>query len=349
MMRRWVALAICLFIGFGMTPAATGGLTFPNDHGSHLNYPDERWRFSGHLKAADGSRFDYALTFFRLGIAPHDTVFSKRGKWSDRQLYSAVLAITDEREQRFYSGTRFARGALGLGGAISGALSLHVDDWSVRGEALQDRRVERMTVRAKDGSAGLELTESPLKPPVLDGRYGYSYTRLMTEGTLTYGGRAISVQGFSWMDHEFGAGTLSNQAGWDRFSIQLDDGRDLMLLVTRRKDGVSVNESRGILVNPDGKTFYLSSEDFSLSVRGGSYWRSSASHAKYPSLWVASIPGAHLFVSLAPVVFDQEVVAAPHEHGISFWSGAIDVAAPFKRSGNSQIGRGYAELVGYAR
>ena len=36
---------------------------------------------------------------------------------------------------------------------------------------------------------------------------------------------ASTVDGASWMDHEFGSSFLEkSQAGWDWFSMQLDDG-----------------------------------------------------------------------------------------------------------------------------
>ena len=42
------------------------------------------------------------------------------------------------------------------------------------------------------------------------------------------------------MDHEFGTSFLEpEQIGWDWFSLQLDDGRDLMIFQLRRADGSS--------------------------------------------------------------------------------------------------------------
>ena len=51
------------------------------------------------------------------------------------------------------------------------------------------------------------------------------------------------------MDHEFGSDELqANQVGWDWFSIQLDDRRELMLYLLRQKDGSVTAESSGSLV-----------------------------------------------------------------------------------------------------
>ncbi|NIS44518.1 MAG: hypothetical protein GWN00_00750, partial [Aliifodinibius sp.] len=48
-------------------------------------------------------------------------------------------------------------------------------------------------------------------------------------GRVTTENGEFSVQGLSWKDHEFSTSALSEgQVGWDWFSIQLDDGSELM-------------------------------------------------------------------------------------------------------------------------
>jgi predicted secreted hydrolase len=37
---------------------------FPRDHFAHDAYRTEWWYFTGHLRAPDGHRFGYELTFF---------------------------------------------------------------------------------------------------------------------------------------------------------------------------------------------------------------------------------------------------------------------------------------------
>jgi len=64
----------------------------------------------------------------------------------------------------------------------------------------------------------------------------YSMTRLRTSGRLRYGGQLLRVMGTSWMDHEFGSDELQpDQSGWDWFSIQLDDHREIMDYRLREK------------------------------------------------------------------------------------------------------------------
>src|SRR5690606_27833136 len=43
---------------------------WPRDHGPHRDFKTEWWYFTGNLRAKDGRRFGYQLTFFRQGVRP---------------------------------------------------------------------------------------------------------------------------------------------------------------------------------------------------------------------------------------------------------------------------------------
>ena len=78
--------------------------------------------------------------------------------------------------------------------------------------------------------------------------------RLDTRGTLTVDGRTLAVAGASWMDHEFFTSAMApNLAGWDWFSLQLDDGREVMLYLLRHQDGTVDPASSGTLIDPPGQ------------------------------------------------------------------------------------------------
>ena len=46
---------------------------FPRDHFNHPDYQTEWWYYTGNLRAADGHRFGFELTFFRQGVEPANT------------------------------------------------------------------------------------------------------------------------------------------------------------------------------------------------------------------------------------------------------------------------------------
>ncbi len=344
-------------------PARSGyRFAFPRDHASHPAYQTEWWYYTGHVRAASGRRFGYELTFFRIGLHPGDVPPARgQSRWRGNQLFPAHFALTDERGGAFHHYERFAREALGMGSARTTSLDVRAADWWLRGTvSAHARDREAMRMSAGDSAAGgrdaIDFEQIPDKPPAIHGRDGvskkagcatcashyYSYTRLRTSGTLTYRSERMRVDGISWMDHEFGSGELqSDQAGWDWFSIQLDDRREFMLYVLRKKDGTVTPESSGSVVERDGTVNHLERKAFDVAPTGT--WKSPHTGATYPSGWRVRVPSARVDVVLAPTVADQELAAGPNE--VSYWEGAVDVRAV---GSGTPLGTGYVELTGYA-
>ena len=68
--------------------------------------------------------------------------------------------------------------------------------------------------------------------------YYVGYTRMAARGRIGAGGDEAEVAGEAWFDHEWSTSALGAGAvGWDWFSLQLDDGRELMHFQIRREDG----------------------------------------------------------------------------------------------------------------
>jgi predicted secreted hydrolase len=172
----------------------------------------------------------------------------------------------------------------------------------------------------------------------------YSLTRMETTGTVTVEGRAVEVAGLSWMDHEFGTSFLeADQLGWDWFSIQLDDGTDLMLFQLRRRDGSRDPNSSGTDVGPDGAATPIGPGAFDLAP--GPPWRSPASGAEYPTSWRVTAPGRGLDLTVRAAVDDQEL-RTDQSTGVTYWEGAVLVEGT--RAGRAVRGRGYLEMTGYS-
>jgi predicted secreted hydrolase len=170
--------------------------------------------------------------------------------------------------------------------------------------------------------------------------YYYSLTRLATHGTITARGRALTVDGFSWMDHEFSTSALAQGiVGWDWFSLQLDDGSELMVYGLRQSDGRLGAFSSGILVNPDGGTRTLGPQDFFFEATGR--WQSPHTGATYPAGWTLRVPSANLQLTISPYLADQEMNVS-----FVYWEGAVRVSG--RVAGSPVTGNGYVELTGYA-
>jgi predicted secreted hydrolase len=202
------------------------------------------------------------------------------------------------------------------------------------------------------------LTVTPERPPVVHGERGvsrkgpappqashyYSFPRLATSGTLTVDGTRRTVEGLSWMDHEFGSGDLNEQlVGWDWFSLQLADKTSLMLYRLRRTDGTAAPVSSGTVIFPDGRTRHLVHTE--MQVEALEQWTSLASGTKYPSRWRVVVPSLSLDVTLRPLLDDQELVTSQSTQ-VTYWEGAVEASGT--QQGKPITGQGYVELTGYA-
>lgn len=323
--------------------------SFPRDHASHPEYGLEWWYYTGNLRAADGRRFGYQLTFFRVGITPEQM---NPSRWAVRDLYMAHFAISDIGRESFHAFERLNRAGVGWSGADAGVYRVWNEGWEVSLEG------DVHMLRARDGDYQLDLSLKPAKPPVIHGASGvsqkgasegnashyYSLTRMETSGEIIVGGEAFEVSGLSWMDHEFGTSFLEQeQVGWDWFSIQLDDGRELMLFELRRVDGSIDPRSSGTLIEADGRAVNLSHEDFRLV--SSELWRSGTSAAAYPTAWTIELPRYDLRLDVRAAFAGQELNTG-ESAGVTYWEGSVEVSG--SERGLNLSGRGYLEMTGYA-
>ncbi len=324
--------------------------SFPADQGAHPDFQTEWWYYTGNLDTPDGRHFGYELTFFRRALLPPNQIQPRASDWGTDQVYMAHFAITNVAGNNFQAFERLSRGAADLAGAMAAPYHVWLYDWNV--EEIQPNVTK---LKASQNGLSIDLNLTDLKGPILEGDQGYSrkgpgpgnasyyysLTRLASEGTIQVDNDRYTVKGLSWMDHEFSTSELApNQVGWDWFSIQLNDGSELMVYQIRRKDGTIDPFSSGTLITRDGKTRSLSRQDFQIQVENT--WRSPHSKATYPSHWKVTIPSAGLTLDISPYLADQELNVS-----YSYWEGAVRVTG--SRSGSAVQGSGYVEMTGYSR
>ncbi|MDO3377580.1 lipocalin-like domain-containing protein [Geoalkalibacter halelectricus] len=320
---------------------------FPDDHGPHPEFKTEWWYFTGNLSAADGRRFGYQLTFFRVALSPQAP--QRPSPWGTNQVYMAHFALSDIDGRRFFAVERFSRAALGLTGAQAAPFRVWLEDWQASGPA----HTFPMHLRAAAQEVSIDLRVEQGKPLVLQGdaglsqksaaagnaSYYYSFTRLPTSGQVHLGGQTFSVTGDSWLDREWSTSALApDQVGWDWFALQLDGEEELMYYQLRRQDGGSDPASKGIWVAPDGEGRLLRRDDVELEVLAT--WRSPRG-GTYPAQWLLRVPRKELELRVTPLLADQEL-----DVSIRYWEGAVEVSGT--RAGRPVTGRGYVELTGYA-
>jgi predicted secreted hydrolase len=374
MLSRPAALVVALVLLVVAAGATEEWLTarrdyswsFPRDHWARPGYRLEWWYFTGQLEATDGGgrgaggRFGYQLTLFRIGLGREAPALDSAWSASDLIMgHAAVSELGGAAGGRHVFSEVLYRAVPLLGGfgpfpdpriAWSRGPAGTPEEWTLRwnGAAFDLAMADRAR------GIAFRLATRPAKPLVFQGPGGlsrkgagataasqyYSFTRLRTEGTLALDGRAWSVAGESWMDKEFGSNQLGEaQVGWDWLSLQLADGRELMLYLLRDRAG-AVDFASGTVVSAAGRARYLASDEW--RVRATARWKSPATGAEYPARWEIELPGEGLRLDVAPELADQEN-RSRLVRDLFYWEGAVAVRGP----GGSPVGRGYVELTGY--
>ena len=336
------------------TPQPGFTYEFPRDHGTHNRFQSEWWYFTGHLKGPQGERFGYELTFFRYGVDQQD-VWDNPSPWSMRQIFFAHFALTDIEGNQFHFSEKLSRAGIEKAGARKSALHVWIDRWFVKAVE-DDHRHIRLFAEGK--GMAIDLLVSSLKPPVIQGVNGvsqkgsrpehashyYSMTRLRTSGMIQVKGTSLSVEGLSWMDHEFGTANLpEGLVGWDWFSLQLDNNHEMMVYGLRGADGTFDAASSGTLVLADGTSEHLLWSDIRMRVE--KHWTSPVSGAEYPHQWTLSIPAKDIRLTISPIMAAQELITKAST-GVTYWEGAVQVTGQW--STGKVTGQGYVELTGYA-
>jgi predicted secreted hydrolase len=334
--------------------------SFPKDYGPHRDYKSEWWYFTGHLTTTDQPprHFGYQFTLFRLGITRRPV--GNHSQWQSGDALLAHAALTDLDHAKHFFADSFTREAPFLGQTQpipkkplawlvgpAGSSGTWAVNWDESG----------FSFNAQTPDFAFELKTHPLKPLVYQGPEGlsrktsdgsaaslyYSFTRLATAGTVTLpGASASTVIGQSWMDKEFGSGQLgAQQVGWDWFSLQLNDGREIMLYLLRNKDN-QVDYAHGTLIDSSGHARYLKANQF--SVQTTAHWESPLTHSHYPAAWTIQLTEPPMSLEVKPEVQDQEN-RGQRLPDVAYWEGAVQV----KDSQGHPLGVGYVELTGYSQ
>lgn len=320
---------------------------FPRDHFSHPEYQTEWWYYTGNLRAKDGHRFGFELTFFRQGVSRA----ANPSPWYVHDLYMAHLALSDVSGGKYYATERLNRAGPGIAGVDAATDTVWNGNW----QTVIGPKVHRLRGEGDDFS--FELGLAPQKAPVINGTDGVSqkaagaghashyvsFTRIKSDGTVELNGTEYTVDGDAWMDHEFFSDSMNgDEVGWDWLSIQLNDNTELMLYRLRHGDGRVDPYSSGTYVDGQGKATHLALSDFSMTATGTT-WKSDKTGATYPIAWTVAIPELKLQIGISTQLKQQEFVS---RFGPSYWEGAIDIKG--SQDGQPVQGTGYLEMTGYS-
>jgi predicted secreted hydrolase len=331
-------------------------VSLPRDLYAHHEVQTEWWYYTGHLATASGSKLGFELVFFkrrtdldRFGIVPLRIIANP--------LYLAHFAISDlSRGQFRYEHLKSSGGIFDLPARASeDRYFLRLGKWTIR-EGAGGLHILKATLGE---DLVFEARLRPTKPVAMNGHEGhgvsfkdngeasryFSFTRMQAEGEITWYGKTEPFTGSAWMDREFGTWrTTENQKGWDWFSIQLDNGSELMIYHIRNMAGLPSLYSSGTYMDQHGSGTHLSRDEFEIAVLDS--WTSPRTGAEYPIKWRVRAPKFGLDLLVSASLQDQELDTRGTTM-IVYWEGACDVRG---RHGNEVVeGRAYVELVGYDR
>jgi|ERR1700722_5833988 predicted secreted hydrolase len=310
--------------------SAAAGVRLPQDEAPHSD-PNEWWYFSGHLWGTDPAGhlhcygFEYVIFQF-LDIAPEPVYF---GDFSLTDLNRQSFQYAFEEDSYPVPATR-------------DSFALHAGDWTMSGGSGRD------ALHADLPGYTLNLRLQTTEPAALHGQDGiipfgpfgtssyYSWTSLLSSGTIVDHGVTVKVGGLSWMDHQWGSFNFASGGGWDWFSMQLSNGQQYMLYFIRNESGQIV-QTIGTRVDPGGRTAHLTAASFGEQATGS--WTSPATGITYGSGWHVTVPGGSLTVT--PDLLNQEVDLLSTQ-GSVYWEG--DVSIKGKIDGAPVSGIGYTEI-----
>jgi predicted secreted hydrolase len=318
-------------------------INLPDDEGIHLA-PVEWWYFNGHIEGPGGNQYSFHFVTFisitddgeipqlmQLSLADHDS----------------GLYMTDE-EPSLVNDIQ----------TTQGNFVFDLAGWHMSGDGSEYQ------LAFDTNGYTLDLTAFSAKPPVFHqgnglvdlGRAGetyyYSRTQLDVSGTLTRSAVQVQVSGRAWMDHQWG--DFSTQPiGWDWYSLQLDDGSEVMISQVWDSANLEPITSYGTYVparhedDPAGLApdpIHIPAAEISLASTAS--WISPANGVEYPSSWQLEVSSLGLVANLTPVQKSAEFYDSLYVP-IAYWEGAVTVNG--LKDGEIITGDGFVELVGYDR
>jgi predicted secreted hydrolase len=316
-------------------------LRLPADHGAHPDARTETWNLSVHLRDGRGEEIGIQFALLRVGLVPPDA--PERGSpWELRGFYRGHVTLLDAAREAAGE-ERFHRDVPGVAGHDAARRELWLDNWVIRyGEG---ERGDRLKLDATVGEVELTLSLAPAKAAVAlapdGGRApfrGYSVTRMVAEGYIGVGDDRQAVSGLAWLDHLWGDVPLPvGPIVLDRLQLQLDDGTDLSVTRTRRRDGGGTPTLAGYVVGRGGELELL--PGVSLEMEATRIWHSDVAEGGFPLDW--RLRAGDLRLNVVPLADDQV-----HGFAAPLWSGIV--AGEGVRRDVPVSGRGTLMLTGDA-
>ena len=320
-------------------------IVLPRDAGPH-HERSEWWYYTGHLNSGS-NEWGFEVTIFRYDM------LALTG--SPDVGYMCHVAVVDKVAKEHYhtDSISFETNAW-----QNAPVLLDVDNcrFELGGDGRDHIHATIPQGKEKDHKADpwtFDLTTEPKKRPARHGGDGiipmsanagaswyYSYTRLAAQGTLSTPKGDFAVKGQAWMDHQWGGFDIVDFKGWDWWSLQFDDGWEIMLFQFTDWNGKLASQA-GTIVDPAGNLTELDGLD-AFAVKSLRKWASPHTDGIYPLDWDITIPAMEWKFGVTTSVDDQEM----YNPAQNYWEGETTLKGT--RGATPLAGVGYTELTGYA-
>ena len=283
----------------------TGLINLPMDDAVHPYTPAsfEWWYWTSHLETDTGQKFGFLdVVYTGLFELVPGTVAPLQ--WSD-------TTVSDVSEGKYhFAGRDFLPEAAPV---IPFGFKFDVGQNSVRGgnghdviHAVVDDGARRYEVDLK-----LDSEKAPVQHMAGGYIFDYGRTRMATRGHITVDGHRLDVHGYTYFDHEWGDQlyVMATVKDWTWMSIQLEDDRELVVLVLNHLDGTQM--AWADLTDAHCKTTRFEQGEFTLAATGS--WQQS-NICTYPMGWEISIPRTGMHLNVTSSIIDQDIYVPGMDH-----------------------------------
>ncbi|MCX6740235.1 MAG: hypothetical protein NTZ49_03340 [Candidatus Parcubacteria bacterium] len=307
-------------------------LKFPQDEQKH-DHIIEWWYFNGNLKTKDGQSFSYMNTLF--ATKPKLVKIPFLQNIPVKTLFFSHYLLSDNNNHKFWEKVN----PLCLLDHNSFSKPLL---WASYDNSCLIEEEKLFNFHIVNDFVDLNL-KTAKKPLLIDGKgfidlgvkttYYYSLTHLHTSGLIKIKNKWLSVTGLSWMDHQWAQTPLTKDDKWTWFSLQLNNGWDIMAVVY----GDEKKTSHASMMDKNNRARTTSNLFFKeLSPQ----YSSKETGAVYKLGYEIFLPDWNLKLTVKPYNKAQEMIFG----NINYWEGCMDVQGELN---NKKIsGQGFLELVG---
>ena len=307
-------------------------LKFPRDEQKH-DHIIEWWYFNGHLKTKNGRTFSYMNTLF--AAKPNKVAIPLAKRLPLKTWYFAHYLLTDHQKQKVWSKI------VPVSFVDKKSFTLPLLWVQYDNSCLL---VETKLFNYQIVNDLVDLNLSAKKKPLLvnnkgfidlgdKATYYYSLSRLKTKGLIKAGKKWLEVSGLSWMDHQWAQTPLTKNDKWTWFSLQLNNGIDIICFVYGDKNKIF----HATMLDKNNRQKITN--NLFLKI-GRIKYASPDTGAIYQLDYEIYLPDWDLKLNVKPLNRKQEMVFGP----LNYWEGPIKVEGMY--FGKKISGQGFLEITG---